>query len=74
MSNPNSSIRVMGLRKYLDNPAIVEKHGGYGYDDFVKAITKKPKSTVNAVADMFGVHRLTVSKWITLLELESRKT
>lgn len=67
MTRPDS-IRAIGLKKYLNQTA--DKHNNYTYSDFIKFVSGPATPTKTALARLFNVDRMTMSKWLSIHELE----
>lgn len=70
MARPDS-IRMMGLKKYLDNSK--DRHNGFGYDRFVELVRVPKPPSVSSLARIFNVSDITIRKWMTVLELEQKR-
>lgn len=67
MGEQQTGIRSIGLEQHLNQTK--DNHNNQGYDDFVRY---KNSAVPNAaIARIFGVSRLTMSKWMTIYKEET---
>lgn len=60
------SIKKEGLKNYLDRTS--KQHNGFGYGELLKFL--KAKVPITRLAALFGVHRITMKKWLDIHEVE----
>jgi hypothetical protein len=66
--NQPHSIRVIGLKTYLDQTA--DQHNGFGYDQFHAMVNIQRPPTVASMSRIFGVSKHTMNKWLAIYQEE----